>query len=473
MKSRQASPKTPPGSPPPPPPSGALGDFGTTGAFDSAQDPLLPPLSPTTNPDDQSPGSANPGSSKTAATTAYTAWTTTTSRFEPSASSIPEDVFMHEESDFATQNMVSDDEDIGSRHIPRVNLNQDWFKPLSQDERLATPKPAWSIPSSSLPIGDIGVFIDWFCKKQGITELTPKHLEGPAYEVVKAFHPDGDRHVLSIKKMKACLYYPESCIEQMVPDQILDRSHLNHLPPKDKKILSTAVNLWIRSLFIRKRVENFQLGIESYQTQLNLTKPRWEATGLEFMHDYKILDSSRSVVFRDKYGMQMIIRFNEIHKFSYGTLQQIDEALDYQVKEFKVNKVNPGLNTRLFKHVVSVSPELAFDGYLSHDRAMHPLAPHYERKTRADRGKKIPREQNASSSSATLNHPSSSHPLKDSTHENDDESSHSNPSSPPQNTSSLSNNVSRVPQNPPHESHDLNTLLYETMTLKTQQRDAH
>ncbi|GJX07045.1 hypothetical protein Tco_0194977 [Tanacetum coccineum] len=39
------------------------------------------------------------------------------------------------------------------------------------------------------------------------------------------------------------------------------------------------------------------------------------------------------------------------------------------------------LLTRLFKHVVSISPELAFGHYLSHDRAMHPLAPHYERKT--------------------------------------------------------------------------------------------
>ncbi|GKE45589.1 hypothetical protein Tco_1472873 [Tanacetum coccineum] len=50
----------------------------------------------------------------------------------------------------------------------------------------------------------------------------------------------------------------------------------------------------------------------------------------------------------DKYGMQMIMRFNEIHKFSDGTLQQIDEALDYRVKEFRVNKVNPGLNTRFW-----------------------------------------------------------------------------------------------------------------------------
>ncbi|GJY78859.1 retrovirus-related pol polyprotein from transposon TNT 1-94 [Tanacetum coccineum] len=100
-----------------------------------------------------------------------------------------------------------------------------------------------------------------------------------------------------------------------------------------------------KNLVIKKRVEDFQLGIESYQTQLNLTKPRWEATGLEFMHDYKILDSPRAVLFRDKYGMQMLMRFNKIHKFSDGTLQQIDEALDYRVKEFKVNKINQGLNT--------------------------------------------------------------------------------------------------------------------------------
>ncbi|GJT54017.1 hypothetical protein Tco_0989071 [Tanacetum coccineum] len=51
---------------------------------------------------------------------------------------------------------------------------------------------------------------------------------------------------------------------------------------------------------------------------------------------------------RDKYGVQMIMRFNEIHKFSDGTLQQIDEALDYRVKEFQINRTNPGMNTRFW-----------------------------------------------------------------------------------------------------------------------------
>ncbi|GKD25841.1 hypothetical protein Tco_1232055, partial [Tanacetum coccineum] len=109
------------------------------------------------------------------------------------------------------------------------------------------------------------------------------------------------------------------------------------------------------------------------------------------------------------------------------------------------------LLTRLFKHVVSVFPELAIDLYTSHDQVMHPLAPHYERKTRSDRGMKRPRESNASSSSTTLNHPSLSHLLDDPINENDDESFHSNSSSPSQNISSSSNVVSRVHQNPPYE----------------------
>ncbi|GJY82177.1 hypothetical protein Tco_0494928 [Tanacetum coccineum] len=139
------------------------------------------------------------------------------------------------------------------------------------------------------------------------------------------------------------------------------QGHLNHLSPKDKKILTTVVNLWTKNLVIRQRVEYFQLGIESYQTQLNLTKPRWEATGFKFKHDYTVIDSPRAVTLRDRYGVQMIMRFKEIHKFSDGTLQQIDEALDCRVKEFTVNRTNPWMNTRFWtKKDVVRSKEFMF-----------------------------------------------------------------------------------------------------------------
>nr|GEV70921.1 hypothetical protein [Tanacetum cinerariifolium] len=133
------------------------------------------------------------------------------------------------------------------------------------------------------------------------------------------------------------------------------------------------------------------------------------------------------------------------------------------------------LLTRLFKHVVSVSPKLAFDHYLSHDRAMHPLAPYYERKTRSDHVKKRPRESNTSSSSSstTQNHPSLSLPLDATDDENNNESFHSHSSSSSQNISSSSNIFPRVRQNLPHESHDLNTYLSETINIQTQQTNAH
>nr|GEW13044.1 retrovirus-related Pol polyprotein from transposon TNT 1-94 [Tanacetum cinerariifolium] len=51
------------------------------------------------------------------------------------------------------------------------------------------------------------------------------------------------------------------------------QGQLNHLSRDDKFYLFNAVNLWIRNIFIKKRVKDLQLEIKSYQTKLNLTQP--------------------------------------------------------------------------------------------------------------------------------------------------------------------------------------------------------
>nr|GEZ51321.1 hypothetical protein [Tanacetum cinerariifolium] len=413
--------------------SGSIWNVGAPRDFGSQVTPPPPPPT-STNQDSPSKGSAAPSPSKTATTTEHQAWTTPDVTLKPIVSLTPEDLDMDE----------------------------------AMEERPTTLKPTWSIQSSDVPVpmnnwasalasnyspppkdsllaqtGDITIFMDWFCKQRGITELQPQDLEGPSYEIVKVFHPDvlhlqyqmkechklltdsiddpilrhnvskplplggplgqvtiqsdfffnkdleylrygskGCRPALSISKIKAA-YYPDAGLEQMVPDQfwieedtvrthmrilsvvrikalsmygydymkkiVLRRAdlnehviaerdfkylypsdfedlnllnlqgHLNHLPPKEKKILTTVVNKWTRQLVIRQRVEDFQLGIESYQTQVNLTKPQWTATGFEYKHDYIVIESPRAVIFWDKYGVQMMIRFNEIQKFSDGT----------------------------------------------------------------------------------------------------------------------------------------------------------
>ncbi|GJR89002.1 hypothetical protein Tco_0213013 [Tanacetum coccineum] len=94
-------------------------------------------------------------------------------------------------------------------------------------------------------------------------------------------------------------------------------------------------------------------------------------------------------------------------------------------------------------------------------------------KTRSDHSKKRPLDSNASSSSTTLNHPPSSHPLDDIVDVNYEESFRSNSSSPSQNVFSSYNVISRVLQNPPHESQHLNTYLSETIDFQTQHQDDH
>ncbi|GJR63749.1 hypothetical protein Tco_1505911 [Tanacetum coccineum] len=110
---------------------------------------------------------------------------------------------------------LSDDEDSRNDHLPKSNSRKDWWKPLPEEERPATPEPAWTIPSSIVSdiennwasvlvstyetpaensllakTGDMMTFMNWYCRQVNKTKLTQADFEGQAYEVVKAFYPD-------------------------------------------------------------------------------------------------------------------------------------------------------------------------------------------------------------------------------------------------------------------------------------------
>nr|GEX63395.1 hypothetical protein [Tanacetum cinerariifolium] len=173
---------------------------------------------------------------------------------------------------------------------------------------------------------------------------------------------NGSSHALSISIMKAARY-PDFGLELLVPKQMWIENDFKNLHPSNFEdlnllllqgyldhlhMLSTDVKLWTRNLVIRQWVEDFQLGIESYQTQLKLTKLGWDVAGYKFKHDYAIIESPRAVVFSVNNNERKIMRFNEIYKFSDGTLTRILEALAYIVKEFKIKRINPGMNTHFW-----------------------------------------------------------------------------------------------------------------------------
>ncbi|GJZ69614.1 hypothetical protein Tco_0633164 [Tanacetum coccineum] len=126
------------------------------------------------------------------------------------------------------------------------------------------------------------------------------------------------------------------------------QGQLNHLSGADKVHLFNAVNLWIRNIVIRKRVEDLQLGIESYQTKLNLTQPDWDASDFLFKEDYTIVSKPRAVIYRDIIDQKKMMQETEVHKFSDGMLNRILDKLDHMVKDFKLFNYNPAMETRIW-----------------------------------------------------------------------------------------------------------------------------
>ncbi|GJW05632.1 putative reverse transcriptase domain-containing protein [Tanacetum coccineum] len=114
----------------------------------------------------------------------------------------------------------------------------------------------------------------------------------------------------------------ESDFKNLHPNDFVDlyllhlQGKLNHLSGSDKVNLFNAVNMWIRNIIIIKQVKDLQLGIESYQTKLNLTEPNWDASDFLFKEDYTIISKPR--------------------------------ALDHMVKDFKLFKYIPGMETRIW-----------------------------------------------------------------------------------------------------------------------------
>ncbi|GJR35134.1 hypothetical protein Tco_1210818 [Tanacetum coccineum] len=60
------------------------------------------------------------------------------------------DSLMQDDSIPDEQVHLSDDEDSGNDHLPKADSRKDWWKPLPEEERPATPEPSWIIPSSNV-----------------------------------------------------------------------------------------------------------------------------------------------------------------------------------------------------------------------------------------------------------------------------------------------------------------------------------
>ncbi|GJZ75161.1 hypothetical protein Tco_0639626 [Tanacetum coccineum] len=135
------------------------------------------------------------------------------------------------------------------------------------------------------------------------------------------------------------------------------QGNLNHLSGANKVLLFNALNLWIRNLVIRKRMEDLQLRIESYQTKLNLTQANQDASDFLFKENYTIVHKPRAIIYRDRNDQKKMMWENEVLKFIDDTLTRILEKLDHTVEGFRLFKFNPGMENRIWSEYDKRSKE--------------------------------------------------------------------------------------------------------------------
>ncbi|GJY74058.1 hypothetical protein Tco_0478489 [Tanacetum coccineum] len=132
-------------------------------------------------------------------------------------------------------------------------------------------------------------------------------------------------------------------IEDMILLYIQNKLH--HLKGDQQVDLVATLRFFIQSTILRKRVEDVQLGVESYQTKLNLTCPQVQVEGLDAKEPYTIFHKPRGVVYLNKDDKKYLMRADELHNFRDATLKKVRDKLHYMLKNFMLG-YNDGMSTR-------------------------------------------------------------------------------------------------------------------------------
>ncbi|GJS82297.1 hypothetical protein Tco_0748838 [Tanacetum coccineum] len=343
----------------------------------------------------------------------------------------------------------SDMEDTNNAHIPKANTYATTYK-VPEENKLQR------------KTYDIGSFIKWFCRRTGKKKLCKADLEGPAFNLVKAFHKNnvflqyqmdechklltnkvdlsnpeghqilrniyeplplggppgqvtiqpqfffnkdldylltGDKErkiALSISKLKAARYL-DFGLEELVPslwvesereydisavygithwwfrrkefyinkhsepsDREAVRSHMRILSVISVKVFEKYGYNYLREIILRRAdYQEYRFGkmdsknlhpndfedmfLLNIQEKLNHL-PTTDKTSLHTAVNMWIRNLSRC--YRGHNDQRKLMRLNELHKFSDGTLTRVMEKLDHMVKDFHLFEYNKGMETR-------------------------------------------------------------------------------------------------------------------------------
>ncbi|GJT75176.1 hypothetical protein Tco_1041901 [Tanacetum coccineum] len=147
---------------------------------------------------------------------------------------------------------------------------------------------------------------------------------------VKKLHGYGHLEEVVVKRAVRQLYkFKEGDFVDLHLNDIKDmlllavQHKLLHLNNSDIVDFIMALCMFTKSLVIKKRVEDLQLGVKSYQKKLDITAPQKTFPEIKFKEHYTPSYKPPGVVYEDLNKQKRVMRADELYKFSDGTLKNV------------------------------------------------------------------------------------------------------------------------------------------------------
>ncbi|GKC35202.1 hypothetical protein Tco_1047586 [Tanacetum coccineum] len=160
---------------------------------------------------------------------------------------------------------------------------------------------------------------------------------------VKKLHGYGHLEEVVVKRADRQLYkFKEGDFVDLHLNDIEDmlilavQHKLFHLNDNDIVDFIVALRMFTRSLIIKRRVEDLQLGVESYQKKLNITAPQQTFPEIEFKELYTPSYKPPGVIYEDLTKQKRVMRADELYKFSDGTLKKVRDELHHRILDFRL-----------------------------------------------------------------------------------------------------------------------------------------
>nr|GFB85098.1 hypothetical protein [Tanacetum cinerariifolium] len=113
---------------------------------------------------------------------------------------------------------------------------------------------------------------------------------------------------------------------------LLVQGKWTNLTVEERFAFNVSLRMFTRSIVIYRLIKDLQLGVESYQKKLNLTKPDTYHSDLKRKEAYTAYSNPRGFIYQNKDKQNRLMRIDKLYKFSDGTLNDVRTALDDHLK---------------------------------------------------------------------------------------------------------------------------------------------